>query len=202
MGERHLGTGIALHDGKTGGPSGNQSLENLNRFLQVVGEQDDRAMVLSLATFIEDTLGRLLLAYFRNCKSTRELVEGFNAPLGTLGSRIKAAYSFGLTTEEQYKDMELLRKVRNQFAHNWEGVTLERNDIQALIGQLSGYTLDHKPIEGRLRQKLLGTLSCCCIELQVFLDRLESGKAEKAPDVSHRLSVNPPTGTRMRRFVA
>ena len=31
-------------------------LDNLNRFMKLVGNQDERAMVLSLATFIEDTL--------------------------------------------------------------------------------------------------------------------------------------------------
>ena len=195
-----MGIGIALTD-KGNDAKENHSLESLNRFLSLVGGQDDRAMVLSLATFIEDTLGRLLLAYFRNCKATKELVEGFNAPLGTLGSRIKAAYSFGLVTLEQYKDMEILRKVRNQFAHNWEGVSLERNDIQAMVGELSGYTLNYKPIEGGIREKLLGTLSTCCIELQVFLGRLEAHKVEKAPDVSHRLSTTKPTEPGVRRFV-
>lgn len=50
-------------------------LDSLNRFMRLVGKQDERAMVLSLATFIEDTLGRLLLAYFRDCKATRDLIE-------------------------------------------------------------------------------------------------------------------------------
>lgn len=177
------------------------SLEILNRFVTEIGRQVDQVMVLSLATFLEDTLGRLLIAYFRSCKSTKELVEGFNAPLGTFGSRIKAVYAFGLVTDEQFKDMEILRKVRNHFAHNWEGVSFERNDIQALIGQLSGYTVDHKPIEGGPREKLLGTLSTCCIELQVFLGRLVDGMTEKAPDVSHRLTVVPPTGYGYRRYV-
>jgi len=177
------------------------SLEKLNRFMSLVREQDDRAMVLSLATFLEDTLGRLLLAYFRTCKATKDLVEGFNAPLGTFGSRIKAVYAFGLVTDDQFKDMEILRKVRNQFAHNWEGVTLEQNDIKALIGQLSGYTVDHKPIEGGSRERLLGSLSTCCMELQIFLGRLVDGMVEKAPDVSHRLTIVPPTDRGYRRFV-
>lgn len=177
------------------------SLEKLNRFMDLVHKQDDRAMVLSLATFLEDTLGRLLLAYFRTCKATKDLVEGFNAPLGTFGSRIKAVYAFGLVTEDQFKDMEILRKVRNLFAHNWEGVTLEQNDIKALIGQLSGYTVDHKPIEGNSRESLWGPLSTCCLELQVFLGRLVNGKVEKAPDVSHRLSILPSTERGYRRFV-
>lgn len=177
------------------------SLEKLNRFMTEIRRQDDQAMVLSLATFLEDTLGRLLLAYFRSSKVTKELVEGFNAPLGTFGSRIKAVYAFGLATDEQFKDMEILRKVRNHFAHNWEGVAFERNDIQALIGQLSGYTVDHKPIEGGPREKLLGTLSTCCMELQVFLGRLVDGMTERAPDVSHRLTVVPPTERGYRRYV-
>lgn len=177
------------------------SLDSLNRFMGLVGKQDDRAMILSLATFLEDSLGRLLLAYFRTCTATKELIEGFNAPLGTFGSRIKAAYAVGLIAEDQYKDMEILRKVRNHFAHDWEGVTLARNDIKALIGQLSGYTVNHKPIEGGAREKLLQTLSTCCIELQVFVGRIEDGKAERAPDVSHRLTTIPPKGPGYRRFV-
>ncbi len=190
-------TGLML----SGDAEEKHTLENLNRFLSLVGAQDDRAMVLSLATFIEDTLGRLLIAYFRDCKATKDLVEGFSAPLGTLGSRTKAAYSFGLVTEAQYKDMEILRKVRNQFAHNWEGVSLSRNDIQALIGQLSGYTVDHREIKGGSREKVLGTLSTCCMELQIFLGRLISQKTEKAPDVSHRLTTIKPTEPVVRRYV-
>jgi len=176
-------------------------LDSLNRFMRLVGKQDERAMVLSLATFIEDTLGRLLLAYFRDCKATRELVEGFSAPLGTLGSRIKVVYAVGLVTEEQFKDMEILRKVRNQFAHNWEGVSLERNDIAAMVGQLSGYSFSGAPDQSAGKDRLLGTLSSCCIELYMFQGRIEAGKAVKVQDVSHRLTTIPPTEPARSRYV-
>lgn len=41
--------------------------------------------------------------------------------LEPFSSRIKAVYAFGLATEQQYKDMEILRKIRNSFAHDWGG---------------------------------------------------------------------------------
>ena len=176
-------------------------LDNLNRFMRLIGEQDERAMVLSLATFIEDTLGRLLLAYFRDCKATRELVEGFSAPLGTLGSRIKAVYAVGLVTEDQFRDMEILRKIRNQFAHNWEGVSLQRNDIAAMVGQLSGYSFHGTPVTHTGKERLLATLTACCIEIYLFQHRIAVGKAVKAPDVSHRLQTTPSTVPMEGRYV-
>jgi hypothetical protein len=181
--------------------SDRDEIDNLNRFLTLVGKQDERAMVLSLATFLEDTLGRLLQAYFRDCKATRELVEGFNAPLGTLGSRIKAVWAFGLVTEDQFKDMEILRKIRNHFAHNWEGVSLARNDIAAMLGQLSRYNFDQTLVDGDGHRLLLGTLTSCCIEMHVFLGRLASGKHVKAPDVSVRLTTIPPPPSARWRYV-
>jgi len=113
-----------------------EKLRSLGRFMALISEQDDRAMVLSMAAFVEETLGRMLLAYLRDCKATCDLVDGFNAPLGTLSARIKAAYSIGLIGEKSFRDLEILRRIRNHFAHDWEGVSLQRNDIAALIGQL------------------------------------------------------------------
>ena len=97
--------------------------------------------------------------------------------------------------------MEILRKVRNHFAHNWEGVSLARNDIAAMVGQLSGYTFHQERIEADARAKLHGSLTSCCVELHIFLTRLEAGKHVKAPDVSHRLTTVPPIEAGRPRFV-
>ncbi len=178
-----------------------KAFSDLNRFMKLVHDQDDRAMVLSMGSFIEEALGSLLLAYFRNCKATRELVEGFNAPLGTLGARIKAVYAFGLVGEDQFKDMEILRKVRNLFAHDWEGISLERNDVAALIGQLSGYSFEGVSKDGPPRERLTRTIGCIATELHIFAGRILLGKQNKAHDVSFRLTTTPPVATYRQRFV-
>lgn len=146
-----------------------------------------------MAAFAEDTLGLLLITYLREEKRAKELVEGFNAPLGTLSTRLKAAFAFGLLTEEQYQDLEISRKIRNAFAHDWEGVSLERQDIAALIKNLHGYTFDHQPLPDRPRERLLGSITTILIELRVQIGQHRKYH-RKAPFVGLRLTSVKPGG--------
>lgn len=112
-------------------------VDELNSLLESLHEHDDRSLVLTMAAFAEDTLELLLLNYLRESKQAKELVNGFNAPLGTLSARIKAAFVLGLIRKDGYQTLEIMRKIRNKFAHNWNGVSLDRDDIANLINQLS-----------------------------------------------------------------
>jgi mannitol operon repressor len=49
-----------------------------------------------------------------------QLVEGANAPLGTFSARIEACYALGLTSDDEHNDLTLIRRIRNEFAHNIE----------------------------------------------------------------------------------
>ena len=149
---------------------------------------------MSLGAFAEDTLGRLLLIYLREEKQSKELVEGFNAPLGTLSTRIKAAYAMGLLTGEQYQDLDISRKIRNAFAHDWEGVTLERQDIKAMIGNLNAYTFDHVPLEGGMRERLIGSITTILVELRVQIGQHRK-YGRRVPFVGFRLTTIKPKGT-------
>ena len=171
--------------------SGDEDIDRLNRFQALVRKQDDRGLVLSLAAFAEDTLGILLLTYLKDGKQSKELVEGFNAPLGTLSTRIKAAYSIGLLLREQYEDLEVCRKVRNAFAHDWEGITLERGDIKSIIGQLHGYTVDQTPIQGGPRELLLESISTVLLELRVQITQHRKYD-RRAPLFGFRLTTRKP----------
>jgi hypothetical protein len=171
--------------------SGDPDMDNLNRFQSLVRKQDDRGLALSLAAFAEDTLGRLLIIYLREEKQAKELVEGFNAPLGTLSARIKAAFALGLLTRDQFEDLEISRKIRNAFAHDWEGITLKRQDISAMIGQLNAYTVDHQPLPPEPRERLLGSITTILIELRVQIGQhVKHGR--RAPFAGFRLTTIKP----------
>lgn len=170
-------------------PPPEPALIALNKFLNYIGGLDDRAMVLSLAAFADDSLERLLLAYLKNTKQAKELVEGFAAPLGPFAVRIKAAYAIGLLNSEQYADLSLLKDIRNRFAHDFEGVTLESNDIKAKIGQMHCHQLspDDLPADSDAKVRLREGIRTICVELRVLLGMLQDGRKDTIPDASIRL---------------
>lgn len=168
---------------------------SINRFNRALSAHDERGLALALAAFAEDTLGRLLLTYLIDCKQSKDLVEGFNAPLGTLASRMKAAYAVGLLTKEQYEDLEIARKIRNLFAHNWEGVSLSQPDIRAMIGQLHGYNFDQTPMTTEPRDRLQQSISNVLTELRIQISQHRQHR-RRAPQVGFRLTtIKPGSGS-------
>lgn len=156
-----------------------EHLLELNQLLRMLDDHDERGLVLSLAAFAEDTLGRLLVHFMREPRQAKELVEGFNAPLGTFAARIKAAFALGLLRREQFEDLEVLRRIRNEFAHNWQEVTLERNDLAGLVGRLhlvglGGKRMDHLRGKARLQH----SLSWVLVELRLLLSAVKDKKIQ------------------------
>lgn len=68
---------------------------DLNKLNSYLGNLDERGLILSLAAFSEDSLGKMLLTFMLDNKASKELIEGFNTPLGTFSSRIKACFPWG-----------------------------------------------------------------------------------------------------------
>lgn len=114
---------------------------SLNELTKLLQDLDDRGLVLSLAAFAEDALGALLREFMAPVEATKHLLEGFNAPLGTFSSRIKACLALGLISNEQYRDLEHLRKIRNEFAHHWRPVDLSSTSVAGHVAGLSYGTL-------------------------------------------------------------
>jgi len=61
----------------------------INLLLRTLRALDERGLILVLGAFAEESLAELLKVYMRPGAS-KPLLEGFNAPLGTLSARIGA----------------------------------------------------------------------------------------------------------------
>lgn len=100
-----------------------QQNPHLKEFYPMLGQlnkESHRGAVVLSCSFIEDQLRNILASFLIETKETEKLLEGFNAPLGTLSSRAVMAHSLGLITDREYKEIEILKKIRNEFAHNFK----------------------------------------------------------------------------------
>lgn len=119
-----------------------ETFGRLNRLTKTLRAHDERGLILSLAAFAEEALGELISAFMLPGSARDDLLSGFNAPLGTFSSRIKAGYALGLINEEQFRDLECLRKIRNEFAHSWGHLSLDQDRMAALARNMSFSYLD------------------------------------------------------------
>ena len=106
-------------------------VEQLGRFLAFFNKESDRGAALVAASMLDERLEQILSAFFIESSAAKELVSGFNAPLGTFSSRASAAAALGLIQDNEFKEITLIRKIRNEFGHGWEPVSFETENIAA-----------------------------------------------------------------------
>ncbi len=145
---------------------------DLNALTKTLSGLDDRGLVVSLGAFAEEALGILLASFLRQNASAKYLVTGFNAPLGSFSTRIKACHALGLINDEQFSDLEHLRKIRNAFAHTWRSLSLNEQAIAAHITALS-FPDSHDAFPETPRDKIRQSLSFLLVELSVQARQIE-----------------------------
>lgn len=100
-------------------------------------KESDRGCALLAAAFLENELAALL-DYFlvETSESFKKQLFDFNGPLGTFSSRIKIAYALGLISRKTKDALDLIRKIRNRFAHLIDSLNFESKGIKELVDQL------------------------------------------------------------------
>lgn len=104
-------------------------VEQLGRFLAAFNRESDRGAALVAASMLDERLEQILNTFFVESSAARELTSGFNAPLGTFSSRASAAVALGLIQDNEFKEITLIRKIRNEFGHGWEPLTFQDESI-------------------------------------------------------------------------
>ena len=107
-----------------------KAIEEFKNFRHSLFEESDRGCALMAAAFIEEKIGELLRAFcIENKKSYERLFEN-NGALATFSSKIDLAFLLGLIPKNIFDDLQLLRKIRNDFAHNASLITFESTPIK------------------------------------------------------------------------
>ncbi|MFP2516956.1 MltR family transcriptional regulator [Buttiauxella agrestis] len=111
-------------------------IEKLGLFLNAFNKESDRGAALLAASMLDESLLEILESWLIANKSSKELLASGFAPLGSFAARLKAAHALGLIMDHEFNEIDLIRKIRNEFGHSWKEVSFENNKIKQLLNNL------------------------------------------------------------------
>jgi len=110
--------------------------EDFSKFIAELQRETDRGLPLVGAALIDDRLEETLRSFFCEGRTSSKLLEEANGPLGTFSSRAQTCYALGLIDDYEYAEIELIRKVRNEFAHAKHGTSFQTERVKGLCSSL------------------------------------------------------------------
>lgn len=113
-----------------------EDIRDFSEFLREFQSETDRGAALVGAALIDQKLADTLRAYMVGGKSADELLDGGNASLGNFSARIKICHALGLIDDYELAECDVIRKVRNEFAHSVHGTTFAEPKISGLCDRL------------------------------------------------------------------
>lgn len=100
-------------------------------------KESDRGCALVAAAYLENEINELLDRFFvKQGARARAALFDFNGPVGTFSSKIKMSAALGLIPEEIYSSLDIIRKMRNEFAHLHEPLDFESSNIKQRVQNL------------------------------------------------------------------
>ena len=98
----------------------NPKVDIFSKFLKEFQDETDRGASIMAGSILDEKLKKILYDFLIDCKQTKDLIDGYGAPIGTFSSRLNLAFSLGLISEHEFQDCNTIRKIRNEFAHKFE----------------------------------------------------------------------------------
>jgi DNA-binding MltR family transcriptional regulator len=109
-----------------------------NALFREFEKESDRAAVILTASIADELLHGLVAARLVPVSSSNDdLFDGANAPLGTFSARIEIAYRLGLISGKFARDLHLIRRIRNDFAHNIQGCSFDDAKVKSRVVELN-----------------------------------------------------------------
>lgn len=105
-------------------------------FRRELTKESDRGCALLSASHLEYMLEKALRKRLCGSKNHLDSLFNFNGPLGTFSGRILITYSIGLFSKNHLNDIQLIRKIRNEFGHSADIISFDDPKIAKLTGGL------------------------------------------------------------------
>jgi DNA-binding MltR family transcriptional regulator len=123
-------------------------------------KESDRAAVILTASLLDETLGTLIRTFLIPCSTPKDLLfEDATSPLSTFSAKIDMAHRLGLISSKLTRDIHLIRKIRNSFAHDIFGCDFANGSVRSRVLELkkSIVIVDHFSKQPDVADHLKGT---------------------------------------------
>jgi len=90
---------------------------NTIEFIRQLSDESPRGAVLVSGAELDRLLKECLISLLDKSEGAKKLFNGATAPLGTFSARIDAANALEIITDTECADLHIIRKIRNDFAH-------------------------------------------------------------------------------------
>lgn len=141
------------------------------------GKESDRAAVVLIAARLDQLLYQVLSATLRPPPGREDALLDTDRGLGTFASRIDACYRLGLIDAEFCRALHILRRIRNEFAHETSEATLEqpphRDRVQQMAAPFTSFEKFREDVERRFSKQPTqrAHFSACAMVMVVRLER-------------------------------
>jgi len=106
-------------------------------FNSSLSDESDRARVIVVACWIEEFLKvKLKNEFSKGNARARKALFSNNGPFATFSAKINAAFCAGWIDIDVHHDIQVIRKLRNIFAHSYNPVSLDDGETRNLIQSL------------------------------------------------------------------
>jgi DNA-binding MltR family transcriptional regulator len=109
-----------------------------SEFIKQFKNESDRAAVILSTIILDERLEELIKSFLvKSLKEDDELFDSYGAALYDFSGKIDMAYRLGLISKSFRRDLHIIRKIRNEFAHNISGCNFQDMKIQMKIREMT-----------------------------------------------------------------
>lgn len=117
----------------------------INSTFDEIFKQSDRAAGIVSGSILEEILQRMITAFLMSHPNISKTMFDGVSPLSTFAAKIDLSYHLGLINETEYKDLNLIKKIRNEFAHSIKAISFDTNIIKDRCQELKTLQQSNPP---------------------------------------------------------
>ena len=137
-------------------------------FLHEFAHESDRASAVLGATYLDELLGKLIASFLIDDKKAIDALLSPSqpyAPLSSFSAKIIMAYCLGLIDKIQYHDLNIIKRIRNLFAHGLQGLEFQDGQISKEINKLRIHRI--AKIEKDVRGEFVLTVAILSTDIEI-----------------------------------